>query len=75
MYKIVLNHDSIVKVRGYNKSHKYDDFNMDCGSNGEGCVSEFLNNEITVEGKCANVNKTASSFYGAGCVNYNAREE
>lgn len=75
MYKIVLNHDSIVKVRDYNKSHKYDDFNMDCGSNGEGCVSEFLNNEITVEGKCANVNKTASSFYGAGCVNYNAREE
>ncbi len=75
MYKIVLNYESIKKIRDYNDRNSYDDFNMDCGSNGEGCVSEFLNNEITVEGKCANVNKTASSFYGAGCVNYNARGE
>lgn len=75
MYKIVLNYESIEKVRNYNDNNSYDDFNMNCDSNGASCVSRFLNDKVSVEGKCANVSNSAGSFYGAGCVNYNARGE
>ena len=75
MYRIELNYDSIVDIRSYNDDHSYDDFNMDCDSNGASCVSKFLNETVNVSGKCANVSNTASSFYGEECVNYNVRGE
>lgn len=76
MYKIELNYQKIAEIRNYNKKHSYDDFKLECDSNGSSCVSEFLNSaSLNVKGKCSNVNNTANSFYGAGCVNYNARGE
>jgi len=76
MYEIELNYQKIAEIRNYNKKHSYDDFKLECDSNGSSCVSEFLNSaSLNVKGKCSNVNNTANSFYGAGCVNYNARGE
>lgn len=76
MYEIELNYQKIAEIRNYNKKHSYDDFKLKCDSNGSSCVSEFLNSaSLNVKGKCSNVNNTANSFYGAGCVNYNARGE
>lgn len=76
MYEIELNYQKIAEIRNYNKKHSYDDFKLNCDSNGSSCVSEFLNTQsLNVKGKCSNVNNTANSFYGAGCVNYNARGE
>lgn len=76
MYEIELNYQKIAEIRNYNKKHSYDDFKLNCDSNGSSCVSEFLNSaSLNVKGKCSNVNNTANSFYGAGCVNYNARGE
>lgn len=75
MYRIELNSSDIKKIRDYNEKYSYDNFDLTCDSNGASCVSDFLNNEITVTGKCANVTSNADSFYGTGCVNYNARGE
>lgn len=74
MYTIVLDLNTIKKIREYNKNHKYSDFNLDCDKNGAACVSKFLHEEgneyisSVVNGKCSNVNKT--NFYDSSCVNY-----
>lgn len=57
LYKVTLNSETISKIRKYNDSHKYDDWDLSC-TNGRKCTSSFLKNEVTVTGKCANVTKS-----------------
>ena len=42
IYTIELNSATINSIRTYNKTHSYDDYNMECDSNGENCKSLFL---------------------------------
>lgn len=57
LYKVTLNSETISKIRKYNDSHKYDDWDLSC-TNGRKCTSSFLKNEVKVTGKCANVTKS-----------------
>ena len=67
MYKVVLDPDSINKIRNYNKQNSYDDFNFTCANNGEQCTSNFLDNadyfKEAVTGNCAGVNAGSNNFY------------
>lgn len=76
MYTIVLDPATIRKIRTYNRNSNknYGEYlNMKCNKDGSACISSFLNdNDYDVRGKCASVNNSKESFYGASCVNYNS---
>ena len=61
MYKVTLDSSTISEIRKYNNKTKYDDWDLSCQKNGRACISEFLHNQVNVEGKCANAGK--DSFY------------
>lgn len=42
IYTIELNSATIKEIKEYNKTHQYDDYNMECDTNGENCKSLFL---------------------------------
>ena len=46
LYKIVLNPAVIKEIRRYNDTTKYDDFNLECNSEGNNCRSKFLRETI-----------------------------
>lgn len=79
MYTIILNHDTIKRVRDYNKTHTYGDVsNLECDSaTTSACVSRFVHNEQygiqKDRSKCGNVTSDPNSFYSTGCVNYYGR--
>lgn len=59
MYKAHLNSSSIDKIRRYNESHSYDDFNFECNSKGDECKSVFIRKSsygIELTGRCSSGN-------------------
>ena len=58
LYTITLKSEDIQKIRVYNDSHSYSDYEMICDSNGERCLSKFISNlnnitgNTTLTGKC-----------------------
>ncbi len=61
LYEVTLDSSTIGKVRDYNDSHKYDDWDLDCLDNGRACISDFLRDQVTTTGKCSRASK--STFY------------
>lgn len=59
MYSFTLTPSNIKKIREYNKTHTYDDFNLNCRDEGSACFSEFI---ATYKGM---MNKDKSSCYFA----------
>lgn len=43
-YSIILTPAIIEKIRDYNKTNKYDDYNFDCKNSGTVCISNYLSN-------------------------------
>lgn len=66
LYEVVLDTDTISNVRNYNDKTNYDDWDLKCKDNGKACISDFLNEEIEVEGLCKDSNK--SNFYSCDKV-------
>ena len=61
LYEVTLDSSTIGKVRDYNDSHKYDDWDLYCLDNGRACISDFLRDQVTTTGKCSRASK--STFY------------
>ena len=54
LYTVTLNGETIKNIKNYNKSHEYDDNSLICDKEGS-CRSDFLRNEVTINGgRCAN---------------------
>ena len=51
LYTIVLTHDDILKIRDYNKTHAYNDFELDCKNQNDtaACISLLLHNSNNSE--------------------------
>ena len=52
-YKIILDSERINKIRQYNKSHKYTDFDLTCDSEGNNCESNFIKQYVSVSDNSA----------------------
>lgn len=59
MYSFTLTPSNIKTIREYNKTHTYDDFNLNCRGEGSACFSQFI---ATYKGM---MNKDKSSCYFA----------
>ena len=58
IYKVTLTPDSINRIRSYNDSNKYDDWDLECDANGKNCKSKFLhdsNFKLGLDGKCKDI--------------------
>ncbi len=82
LYTITLTPSTMVKIREYNKSHTYSDFDMTC-ENGTGrmCIDNFIRDNKylpSIEGTCSsinakeitNINNRIIEFEKSGCNNY-----
>ncbi len=82
LYTIALTPSTMVKIREYNKSHTYSDFDMTC-ENGTGrmCIDNFIRDNKylpSIEGTCSsinakeitNINNRIIEFEKSGCNNY-----
>lgn len=49
MYSFILTRDAIVKIREYNVTNSYSDFNLTCNDDGYDCTSEFIDQFATQE--------------------------
>lgn len=64
MYEIVLDYSTLKNIRSDNKKIKYDygNFNnLDCNENGTACISKFLRENISVNGRCSKL--VQENFY------------
>jgi len=64
MYEIVLDYSTLKNIRSDNKKIKYDygNFNnLDCNENGTACISKFLRENISVNGRCSKLGQ--ENFY------------
>ena len=64
MYEIVLDYSTLKNIRSDNKKIKYDygNFNnLDCNENGTACISKFLRENISVNGRCSKLGQ--EKFY------------
>jgi len=60
MYSFILTSDTIRKIKEYNDENPYNDYNLECNSDGEECVSEFIDNivngsygyDLDISGSC-----------------------
>lgn len=67
LYTFVLNTSTINKIRAYNDTTSYSDFNLDCRKNNStACVSKFIHDDTSISGlsggACAN-STSANNFY------------
>lgn len=64
MYEIVLDYSTLKNIRSDNKKIKYDygNFNnLECNENGTACISKFLRENISVNGRCSKLGR--ENFY------------
>ena len=64
MYEIVLDYSTLKNIRSDNKKIKYDygNFNnLDCNENGTACISKFLRENKSVNGRCSKLDQ--ENFY------------
>jgi len=64
MYEIVLDYSTLKNIRSDNKKIKYDYGNFNnlvCNENGTACISKFLRENISVNGRCSKLGR--ENFY------------
>ena len=86
IYKITLTTQTMARIREYNKSHSYNDYDMDCEKGtGRMCISNFIRNNKyinSLEGTCLNVkteeitkyNNEIKNFRTSGCASASCQD-
>ena len=72
LYSITLTPTIINQIRSYNNKHAYDDFTLDCSSNGTNCQSKFIRgnlsdfelNLLSNNSSCINIQQNFNSCLG-----------
>lgn len=76
LYSVTLTPSQIQKIRGYNKTYKYDDFNLKCvgSKTGTACYSSFIRTYLnTNKSVCANTNDQSEKSFNS-CADYSKRQ-
>ena len=75
LYSVTLTPSQIQNIREYNRTHKYDDFNLKCvgSKTGTACYSSFIRTYLnTNKSICANTNDQSEKSFNS-CADYNKR--
>ena len=84
LYSVTLTPSQIINIRKYNKTHKYDDFNLKCvgfklvngklTETGKACYSGFIRTYLnTNKSVCANTNDQSEAKFNS-CADYSKRQ-
>lgn len=76
LYSVTLTSSQIKNIRKYNKSHKYDDFNLKCvgSKTGTACYSSFIRTYLNkAKSVCDNTNNQSASAFNS-CADYSKRQ-
>ena len=84
LYSVTLTPSQIINIRKYNKTHKYDDFNLKCvgfklvngklTETGKACYSGFIRTYLnTNKSVCANTNNQSEKSFNS-CADYSKRQ-
>ena len=75
LYSVTLTPSQIQNIREYNRTHKYDNFDLKCvgSKTGTACYSSFIRTYLnTNKSICANINDQSEKSFNS-CADYNKR--